>query len=78
MTDTDAPSKQPHPRKIERQALSPVEAAESLGVSRDFFDKHVLLELRVIRKGRKVLVPVSELTRWVNTSAAYTIDTGRQ
>lgn len=46
------------------------EAAASLAVSRDFFDQHVRPELRVIRKGRLRLVPVSELAGWVDRNAA--------
>lgn len=57
-----------------RLALTPVEAAQAIGVSRDFFDEHVLPELRVVRRGRKVLVAVSELERWLNRSAALTLE----
>jgi hypothetical protein len=42
-----------------------------LGVSRDFFDEHVKPELRIIRRGSKtILIPVAELERWVDESAA--------
>jgi len=60
-----------------RLALKPDEAAVSIGVSRDFFDEHVLPELRVVRRGRKVLVPVSELERWLVESAALTLEVER-
>lgn len=56
-----------------RITLTPNEAAEALGVSRDFFDEHVKPEVRVIRRGRLVLVPVRELERWVDASAARTV-----
>lgn len=56
-----------------RLALTPGEAAAAIGVSRDFFDEHVLPELRVVRRGRKVLVAVTELERWLRESAALTI-----
>jgi excisionase family DNA binding protein len=59
-----------------RLALSPDEAAAALGVSRDFFDKHVLPELRVVRRGRKVLVSIAELERWLAKNAARTIEAG--
>ncbi len=49
--------------------MTPREAAEALGVSRDFFDAHVKPELRVVRRGRLVLVPVRELERWVEENA---------
>ena len=46
------------------------EAAESLGVSDDFFREHVAGELRFVRRGRKKLVAVRELERWLEESAA--------
>jgi excisionase family DNA binding protein len=57
-----------------RLAVSPAEAAELLGVSRDFFDEHVLPELRVVRRGRKVLVAIPELERWLAENAARTLE----
>jgi excisionase family DNA binding protein len=60
-----------------RLALTPVEAAESIGVSRDFFDRHVAPELRLVRRGRKVLVPIAELERWLAESAALTLEAER-
>jgi len=59
---------------VSRLALSPVEAAQAFGVSRDFFDEHILPELRVVRRGRLVLVPVTELERWLARSAALTLE----
>ena len=60
--------------KVLRLTLTPQEAAEALGVSRDFFDNHVKPELRVVRRGRLVLVPVRELERWVDANAARVLD----
>jgi hypothetical protein len=60
--------------RVERVALTATEAAQSLGVSRDFFDDHIALELRWIRRGRKKLVPVTELTSWADRVAARTFD----
>jgi excisionase family DNA binding protein len=57
----------------QRLALSPIEAAASLGMSRDTFDKYVRDELRLVRVGRKVLVPASELTRWLERNAARSL-----
>ena len=54
----------------QRLALSPTEAAAALGVSRDFLDQHVLPELRIIRRGRRRLIPVRELDRWLDQHAA--------
>jgi excisionase family DNA binding protein len=53
-----------------RLALSPDEAAAVLGVSRDYFDEHVIDELRVVRRGRRILVALAELERWLDRAAA--------
>ena len=53
-----------------RLALSKAEAAESLGVSVDHLERHVLPELRIIRSGRLRLIPVDELKAWLGRSAA--------
>src|SRR5437868_881534 len=52
-------------RPLPRLALSPEEAARTLGVSRDFFDEHLLPELRIVRRGRRRLIPLRELERWL-------------
>ena len=52
-------------RPITRLAYGPSEAAASLGVSREFFDTHVLPNLKAVRMGRRILVSVSELERWL-------------
>jgi excisionase family DNA binding protein len=48
-----------------RLALSKAEAAQALGISVDFLEDHVLAELRVVRIGRRRLIPVAELERWL-------------
>jgi len=55
-----------------RLALSPDEAAASLGVSRDTLGRHIAPELRWVRRGRRKFVAVSELERWLQSSAART------
>jgi excisionase family DNA binding protein len=57
-------------RALARLAVSPDEAAEMLGVSRDYFDEHVIDELRVVRRGRRILVSLTELKRWLDRAAA--------
>lgn len=58
-------------RALRRLCVKPDEAAEILGVSRDFFDEHIKPELRIIRRGSKtILIPIGELERWVDQSAA--------
>jgi excisionase family DNA binding protein len=53
-----------------RLALRPDEAARAVGVSRSFFFEIILPELRVIRRGRVRLIPVSELQRWLDANAS--------
>ncbi len=52
-----------------RLALSPDEAAAVLGVSRDYLDEHVIGELRIVRRGRRILIALTELERWLDRSA---------
>jgi len=56
-------------------ALTPNEAAQALGCSRDFFDKHVGPELRwVVRRGRLKFVAVTEIEDWLHRNAMLTLD----
>jgi excisionase family DNA binding protein len=57
-----------------RLALTPDQAAEALGVSRDFFDKHVIHELRVVRRGRRRIIPVASLVNWLDAHAALPLE----
>lgn len=57
-----------------RLALTKAEAAAAIGCSVDFLEEHVMHELRVVRRGRRVFVPVRELERWLNANAALTLD----
>jgi excisionase family DNA binding protein len=57
----------------ERLAYTKAEAAEALGVSVDYLEDHVLADVRVVRRGRKVLIPVSELQRWLEENCALTL-----
>ena len=52
-----------------RFALTREEAARSLGMSLDSFERHVQPEVRLVRRGKLRLVPVGELQRWVDQSA---------
>lgn len=54
---------------ISRVALTPIEVAASLGVGPTFFDETIAPELRMIRRGRKRLVPLAELERWAEQNA---------
>lgn len=57
-----------------RLALSKAEAAEALGVSVDFLERHVLDELRVVRRGRRRLIPMRALEAWLDRNAARALD----
>ncbi|MGD0981093.1 MAG: hypothetical protein ABR946_06390 [Solirubrobacteraceae bacterium] len=54
---------------VPRIAMSKQEAASALGVSIDFFDEHIVGDLRMVRVGRRRLVPIAELERWLDTHA---------
>ena len=54
-------------------ALSKPEAAAALSMSVDSLERHVLPDLRVIRRGRLVLIAVAELERWANDNAERTL-----
>ena len=59
---------------IPRLALSPDEAATALGVSRDYFDEHIRHELRVVRRGRRILISAKELEGWLDQNSARPLD----
>jgi excisionase family DNA binding protein len=61
-------------RPLRRLALSKAEAADALGVSVDFLEQHVLPELRVVRRGRRRLIPAGELERWLDRNAGFAVD----
>jgi excisionase family DNA binding protein len=50
------------------------EAAEALAMSVDSFERFVQPDLRLVRQGRLVLVPVRELEKWVEQHSARTLD----
>lgn len=64
-------SKRPEGRReLPRLALTFAESAAILGVSDEFFAQHVARELHFVRRGRKKLVAMRELERWLEESAA--------
>jgi excisionase family DNA binding protein len=58
---------------VPRLALSKTEAADALGVSIDFLEQHILHELRIVRRGRRRLIPLTELQRWMDNNAHRTL-----
>ncbi|MFL5844514.1 MAG: hypothetical protein ACJ762_07455 [Solirubrobacteraceae bacterium] len=61
-----------------RLALSKREAAAALGVSVDFLEEHVMHELRIVRRGRRRLIPVRELELWLDSNAARALASERR
>jgi excisionase family DNA binding protein len=55
---------------VPRLALSIEEAAASIGIDRSTFYERVLPHIRVVREGRRVLVPVRELEAYLDRNAA--------
>lgn len=62
---------------IPRVALTRTEAAASLGMSLDSFERWVQPSIRLINLGRMRLVPISELQAWVESHAERTLSTRR-
>lgn len=60
-------------RPVDPIALTRTEAARSVGMSVVSFDRYVMPDLKVIRRGTILLVPVAELRRWVERNASLTL-----
>ncbi len=60
--------------QVPRLALSVEEACASLGVSWDFWREHIAGGVRIVRAGRRKLVPVRELERWVSEHAERALE----
>lgn len=73
----DGQPAKPRAAAFGRLALSKREAADALGVSVDFLEQHLMHELRVVRRGRRRLIPVRELERWLDENAARVFDAER-
>ncbi len=59
------PPTPPAPGPVGRGALSPSQAADWLGIARSTFYAQVLGDLRVVQLGRRKLIFVQELERWL-------------
>jgi hypothetical protein len=55
-------------RPAARLALGIDEAAQALGVSRDHLERHVLPELRVVYLGRRRIIAVAELEKFLQNN----------
>jgi hypothetical protein len=60
----------PKPEPEERLLVAKVRAAELLSISIDSFERLVMPEVRTVRIGRRVLVAVDDLARWVDEHTA--------
>lgn len=56
-----------------RLAITRAEAARALGVSINSFERHVQPEVRIVRRGKLRLIPVSEIERWLEENAVWTL-----
>ena len=67
----------PGPRElaaIPRLALTPTEAAAALGMGLTSFKKYVQPHVRVVRRGKLRVIPVTELERWTAENAELVLD----
>lgn len=58
---------------IPRLALTREEAAAACGVGLDSFERHIQPTIRMVRRGRLRLVPVTEIQRWLEENAEQTL-----
>jgi hypothetical protein len=58
---------------VPRVALTREEAAASLGMKLDSWERHVQKDIRLLRLGSMVRVPVAELEQWANEAAERTL-----
>lgn len=59
---------------VPRLALNVEEACASLGVSWDFWQEHIAPDVCVVRRGRRKLVAVRELERWLAENAERVLE----
>ena len=60
-------------RPIPRIAVTKDEAAAMLGMSVGSLNKYVMPDVKVIRRGKIVLIPVKQLDAWADRAADYTL-----
>ncbi|MEA2361671.1 MAG: hypothetical protein QOD71_816 [Thermoleophilaceae bacterium] len=70
------PSKRVHALSNVRRSRStcPAVGFAALGMSLDSFERHVQPHVRLVRRGKLRLVPVTELQRWLDESATHALD----
>ena len=62
---------------IPRLALTPVEGAAALGMGLTSFKKYVQPYVRVVRRSKLRVIPVSELERWAEENAENVLGDSR-
>jgi hypothetical protein len=62
---------------VPRLALTREEAAAAMSMSLDSWERHVQPSIRMVRAGRMRLVPITEITRWLDENAEHTINPRR-
>jgi hypothetical protein len=61
-------------RSVPTLALGIAEACAALGVSHAYWQEHVAGEVKIVRRGRRKLVAVAELERWLDANAERTLE----
>ena len=61
-------------QQVPRLTLTRREAAASLGISLNHFERRVQPELKVIASGQLILIPVTELERWVQRHSRFLVE----
>jgi hypothetical protein len=62
------------PAGVPRLALNVEEACDSIGVGWDFFNAHVAPDLKIVRRGRRKLIAVTELQRWLDENGERALE----
>jgi len=64
--------------EVPRLALTPAEGAAALGMGLTSFKKYVQPYVRVIRRGKLRVIPLSELERWAEENAEAVLGDSRR
>ena len=59
---------------VPRYTVTRKEAAASLGMSINHFERRVQPDLKVVLCGQLVLIPLTELERWVQRNARHLVE----
>lgn len=69
-------SSRPDTAPVPRLGLTREEAAASIGMSIDSFEKYVQPSIRIVRLGSMRLIRVADLDAWLDRNAAVTVKSG--